>query len=203
MSSFVSHISTEIDSNISYTSLLNNVSPIMIKGVTKLLKSFINSSSDFICTHFTAPYLPEISIEDYLIRIIENTQIEESTLISSLIYIERLIFKTNIKITNLDIHRLLLTSIVLSIKYNEDKIYPQSYYANIGGVDVEELNILESEFLSAIEFELFIGENEFQELFKHFSLKQKETDFCEIDDEEFLQLENDDFETEEEIIIQF
>jgi hypothetical protein len=207
MSSFDSHISTEIESNISYSSLSNNVSPIIINGVTKLLKGFINSSSNIINSHFTAPYLPEISIEDYLIRIIENTQIEESTLISSLIYIERLILKTNTKITDLDIHRLLLTSIILSIKYNEDKIYPQHYYANIGGIKTEELNILECEFLNGIEFALFINDTEFNSfkelLFSNISLKEKETDFCEINDEEFLQLEDDDFETEEEIIIQF
>ena len=101
----------------------------------------------------------------------------------------------------------MLIQCILSIKYNEDKIYPQHYYANIGGVETEELNILECEFLNGIEFALFINENEFNSfkelLFSNTSLKEKETDFCEINDEEFLQLEDDDFETEEEIIIQF
>lgn len=208
MSSFVSHTSTEIESNNnSFVHPSNNISASVIKGITKLLKSLINSSFNFIHSNFTAPYLPEISIEDYLLRFIEYTRIEESTLISSIIYIQRLILKTNFTITNLNIHRLILTSMLLSIKYNEDNTYPQHYYAQIGGVDLEELNVLESEFLIRIEFELFVSENEFNSLkellYNNIYLKQKEQDFCEIYDEELLQMDDDDFETEEEIMIQF
>ena len=39
-----------------------------------------------------------------------------------------------------------------SIKYNEDEIYSNTFYAKIGGISKEELDILEYEFLKLIKY---------------------------------------------------
>lgn len=195
MFSSASPNSTDIDSNNSF-SYCSNISLSTIQAVIKSLNSFINSSFRLSPSLFTNTSLPEISIEDYLTRIIELTQIEESTLILSLIYIDRLCSNTNMEITELDIHKIALTAIVLSIKYNEDLIYSQEEYANVGGVDTKELTTLEAEFLNGLEFKLFINTTEFKMyrdlLYKNVPFRKKDES---VNNNEIFELENDDFKT--------
>ena len=84
-------------------------------------------------SHFTASQIPSISIEDYLERILYYARPEPSTLICSLIYIDRLCSVGKITLTNFNVHRVIFTSVFLSIKYNEDEKYKLDYYAQIGG----------------------------------------------------------------------
>ena len=114
-----------------------------------------NSESDI----FTIKSLPKLSISDYLNRIILYSNIEENTLISALIYIHII---SKIKpITKYNIHKILFTSILISLKFNEDGIYKNNYYSEIAGVSTEELLILENEFLKLIKYKLFISEKTF------------------------------------------
>ena len=105
---------------------------------------------------FSANLIPNISIEDYLIRIQTYSNIEKSTLIISLILIDRLCQISNIILTYHNIHRLIFSAILISIKYNEDTYYDNKYYAEIAGVKLKELKLLEYNFLSMIHFKLFI-----------------------------------------------
>ena len=50
----------------------------------------------------------------------------------------------------------MLIAILLAIKYNEDDFYSNTYYAKVGGINLQEINNLESEFLSLINFNLWI-----------------------------------------------
>ena len=52
----------------------------------------------------------------------------------------------------------IFSSILTSIKFNEDKIYTNSFYAKIAGISVKELIKLESAFLNLIDFKLFISD---------------------------------------------
>ena len=58
-------------------------------------------------------------------------------------------------------HKLLFAAIVLAIKYNEDEIYRNDYYADIAGVDIKELNAMESELLFKLNFELYVDSDVF------------------------------------------
>ena len=106
--------------------------------------------------------IPEISILNYLLRIIEYSNIEENTLIISLIYIYKISKKK--QITYFNIHKILFTSILISIKFNEDEIYPFYYYSQIAGISQEELMHLELNFYFLIDFNLFVN----NETFEHF-----------------------------------
>ena len=107
---------------------------------------------------FSANLIPNISIEDYLIRIQMYSNIEKSTLIISLILIDRLCQISNLTLTYHNIHRIIFSAILISIKYNEDTYYDNKYYAEIAGVTLKELKILEYSFLSMVHFKLFIQE---------------------------------------------
>ncbi len=55
----------------------------------------------------------------------------------------------------------MLTSMIISIKYNEDDCYSNNYYSKVAGISLQELNYLESEFLRLIKFDLFVDEANF------------------------------------------
>lgn len=105
---------------------------------------------------FHSTKVPQISIYDYLLRIKTYSQLEDTTLIISLILIDRFVQQSNIQLSYNNIHRILFTAVLISIKYNEDNIFTNNYYAEIAGVSVKELFTLENDFLSLVNFNLYI-----------------------------------------------
>ena len=121
-----------------------------------------NNEVNYEESPFVNVKIPKISIEDYLNRIQKYSNLEDSTLVIALIYIDRLLENQNIILSKYNVFRILLTAVLLAIKYNEDEIYDNSFFAKIFGVTIKELNKLENEFLDLIEFKLFISRKKFQ-----------------------------------------
>jgi hypothetical protein len=62
---------------------------------------------------------------------------------------------------------------LLAIKYNEDDYYSNKYYAKVGGINLDELNSLEYNFLILLDFDVFIDEETYEKY------KEKLNDFYE------------------------
>ena len=103
----------------------------------------------------------DYSLFDYLLRIQKYTQLEDSSLIIGMIYLDRICFKKGIILTRENIHRVLFCSILAAIKYNEDIIFDMKFYANIAGVSTEELSQLEKAYLKMMDFNLFVNKKTF------------------------------------------
>ena len=116
---------------------------------------------------FSSRNLPKISISDYLYRIMKYTKVEESTLIIALIYIDRFCKNKKVILTEYNVHRLLLASVVVAIKFNEDKYYKNLFYSKIGGIEVEEMNQLEIDFLIFLNFNLFVEHEVYGKYFRN------------------------------------
>jgi len=110
---------------------------------------------------FSANSIPSITIYEYLIRIQKYANIEKNTLILSLIYIDRLCKLGNIVLTYYNIHRILFTAILLAIKYNEDEFFENTYYADIAGIKVWELKVIEYNFFCICGFNLYVNDHTF------------------------------------------
>ncbi len=108
---------------------------------------------------FSLKKIPQIDIESFLKRINKYCEPEISTLIVSLIYIDKFCIDGDIVISEYNIHRILLTSIFLSLKYNEDILFSTKYYAKIFGINIKELIHLEIKFLEIINFNTFVSDN--------------------------------------------
>ena len=89
---------------------------------------------------------------------------EISTLILTYIYIKRFIKKENYIISFRNIFRLIMSCIILAIKFNENKVYKNSFYAKVGGFDVDDLNNLEYNIFSRLDFNLRVLDNDFYEI---------------------------------------
>ena len=107
----------------------------------------------------TKPFLsisPSISINDYLERLYKYSKMNISTVILILIYIDRICNINKFKLTYYIIHKLILSSMVVAIKYNEDEYYSIKVYAKLGGVTKAEMVFLEYYFVSLINFNLYV-----------------------------------------------
>ena len=116
--------------------------------------------------------VPIIKIEDYLIRLVKYSRMEISTLILTYIYIKRFIDKENYIIIFNNVFRLIISCSLLAIKFNEKKTFKNTFYAKIAGLDYKDLNNLEYNEFSRLDFNLRVLDNEFYDII---SLIYKET----------------------------
>lgn len=108
-------------------------------------------------TKFHALKAPGIGIIQYLERIHKYASCSTECFILALIYIDRLIQGNNFLLTELNVHRVIITSVLLAAKFFDDAYYNNAYYAKVGGVLVSEMNRLEVEFLFRINFSLYVN----------------------------------------------
>jgi hypothetical protein len=123
-------------------------------------------------TRFHAFKPPSITVQNYLNRVVKYVACSTECFIMALIYIDRIIQRnTYFIITSLNVHRLLITSVMLAMKFFEDSYYTNAYYAKVGGVSCSEMNALELDFLFLIDFSLNVSPDLFNryrtELIKH------------------------------------
>ena len=65
-------------------------------------------------------------------------------------------------LTELNVHRVVITGILLAAKFFDDAYYNNAYYAKVGGVLVSEMNGLEVDFLFRINFSLHVTPEVFE-----------------------------------------
>lgn len=154
--------------------LLNNIceeNKVKSDNINKNIKPFMTES------------IPSLSIKDYLIRLSQFTKINESTIILILIYIDRIGKINKFILTYRNIYKLILASMVIAIKYNEDNFYSSEVYAKLGGLSVSELNYLEFQFLILIKFSLFIEKDLFDKYYYNLLSFQEEEDNDNIEED--------------------
>eukprot|EP00164_Ancoracysta_twista_P007516 GFYU01010676.1.p1 GENE.GFYU01010676.1~~GFYU01010676.1.p1 ORF type:complete len:178 (-),score=28.89 GFYU01010676.1:209-742(-) len=113
-------------------------------------------------TIFHALKPPAISIRSYLERIFKYASCSPECFVLALVYVDRIIQRNQMLITSLNVHRLIITSIMVAAKFFDDNYYNNAYYARVGGVPTTELNSLELEFLFLINFSLHVPSDIFQ-----------------------------------------
>ncbi len=100
---------------------------------------------------------PAISIPGYVDRIQLYTRCSDCCYILGFIYIDRVLQKNHsfqIRLSN--VHRLLLAAIVVAIKFYDDTYYDNWFYAQVGGISLQEFNLLERKLLSLLSFDLHV-----------------------------------------------
>ena len=145
----------------------NTLTTILEKN--KKLKNYREILKKQSMMYFSAYTIPNISIKDYLIRIQNYSLMEKSTLILSLILIDHMCKKSNIVLTPYNIHRILFSSVIISIKYNEDSYYDNNFYAQIAGIKPNELKLLEYKFLELNDFNVYVTDVEYEQYEQYLS----------------------------------
>ena len=133
----------------------------------KKLKNYRDILKKQSMMYFSANSIPNITIKDYLIRIQNYSGMEKGTLILSIILIDHMCKKSNIVLTIYNIHRILFSSVLISIKYNEDSYYDNTFYAQIAGIKPNELKLLEYKFLELNDFNVYVKDTEYEQYEKY------------------------------------
>ena len=124
-------------------------------------RNWNKDSNGPIIKPFISKKIPNVSIQNYLDRLAKYSKIENNTLLLVLIYIDRICELNKIRLNYFNIHKLILGGLLIAIKYNEDDYFSNTFYSKVGGVTQKEINNLEYEFLTLIDFNLYVSDELF------------------------------------------
>lgn len=116
----------------------------------------------------------KISLLSYLERLISLCEIELNTAIIMGIYFERgvnLVKSSGVSLNEISIYRLILISMIVSVKYSVDEHYDNDFYSKAGGISLVELNQIEVNFLNFLNFDLNVDIYQFKQMeMKYYSI---------------------------------
>ena len=113
------------------------------------------SSHGIILTRFHSKTPPKISVLDYLYRLTKFSNLDHTVLLATLSYIDLLMIACPaFEISSLTVHRFLLAATTVACKGLRDSFYTNEHYAKVGGVHASELNILEQELLTQMNYRI-------------------------------------------------
>ena len=175
--------SGETEANSINNSSSENKQQISLVNENQIIKAIVANLNDIIEENrkrinikyitkdnlFYLDQLPNISLGDYIIHLMKYTHISISTLILAVIYIDKFCEKYKYVLTLHNIYRIILISIFIGIKYNEDLLVNANIYAQIAGICTEDLLNLEYNMCVALEFGFYVKEDLFQQYFIYFS----------------------------------
>jgi hypothetical protein len=131
-------------------------------------------------TRFHTLSPPRVPILKYLQLLREKSQCDRSCFVVAMIFLDRLVVNNSqLQITPLTVHKLTLCALLTAAKFNTDCHFPNSFWAGIGGVRNEELNVLELEFLFGLQFSLVIKNEEYAKYAEMLHLKARLPIFAE------------------------
>ncbi|KAI8622731.1 cyclin-domain-containing protein [Chytriomyces sp. MP71] len=106
-------------------------------------------------TRFHSRAIPGISVADYVRRIVKYASIEKAVVLLVLVYIDRIcdLHKT-FTISSLTSHRFLISALTSGSKAVSDIYCTNTHFAKVGGITLQELNLLEVEFCTMINWRL-------------------------------------------------
>ncbi|XP_058092268.1 cyclin-U1-1-like [Magnolia sinica] len=111
---------------------------------------------------------PNISIFKYLERIYKYVSCSPSCFVVGFVYIDRLMHKhPDSLVMSLNVHRLIVTSVMVASKVLDDVHYNNAFYARVGGVSNAELNRLELELLFLLDFGVTVSSRVFESYCLH------------------------------------
>eukprot|EP00826_Nyctotherus_ovalis_P031283 TRINITY_DN2497_c0_g1_i11.p1 TRINITY_DN2497_c0_g1~~TRINITY_DN2497_c0_g1_i11.p1 ORF type:complete len:210 (-),score=32.08 TRINITY_DN2497_c0_g1_i11:219-848(-) len=108
-------------------------------------------------TCFDAVKVPSISLRSYLARLHKYANCSDSCFVVAFAYIDRALQNGELAVSGKSIHRIVLLALLLAIKYSDDEYADNQYYSKVGGISLPELNLLESEMLRLLNFDLYVS----------------------------------------------
>ncbi|KAJ5092733.1 hypothetical protein N7456_008594 [Penicillium angulare] len=106
-------------------------------------------------TRFHSRSPPRISVQDYLQRLTTHATLSPPILLSMVYYIDRLCaLYPAFTVSSLTIHRFLISSATVASKGLSDSFWTNKTYSRVGGISMNELAMLELEFLFRVQWRI-------------------------------------------------
>lgn len=107
---------------------------------------------------FFSQYKQPFDLEFYIGRLVQYSNCSTAAFVVALIYLDRVHVACHaLSLTEMNCHRLLSTALVLAIKYLDDEVFSNAYYARVSGLTTEELNALEAAMLRILDWRLSVA----------------------------------------------
>jgi len=118
-------------------------------------------------TGFHSAVTPDISVSDFLKRIGWFCDCPKECFVIALEYIHRTVqYKPEIQVNFNSAHHLILTCLLVSVKFYDDAVLNQKYYAQVVGLPAVDISSLEKELLFLLSFDLFVLPGRYQQILK-------------------------------------
>lgn len=107
-----------------------------------------------VLTRYHSRTPPGISLYTYISRLTKFNNFTPATLLTSIYYIDLLShhYQPFFTLNSWTVHRFLLVATMLAQKLMEDFFFTNDHYAKVGGVAIGELNCLELDFLTRVDW---------------------------------------------------
>jgi phosphate system cyclin PHO80 len=112
-------------------------------------------------TSFDLNSSPNVSLFDYLARLTIYSKIDDNTIICALALLDKFLNRTKLSILDSNVYLLILTSLQVSMKMNEDVILRDVDYAFLGLISFKTLSYNESVFIHSFNYECNVSVEEF------------------------------------------
>ncbi|XP_077218274.1 cyclin p1;1 [Tasmannia lanceolata] len=142
--------------------VLSLLSSFLERAVQKNEKLLEATKRKEIITVFHGLRAPNLSIRQYIDRIFKYSNCSPSCFVLAHIYMDRFFQQPDVHLTSLNVHRLVITSVVVAAKFIDDAFFNNAYYAKVGGVSTVEMNRLELKFLFSLDFRLQVNVGTFE-----------------------------------------
>ncbi|KAJ5773531.1 hypothetical protein N7457_008427 [Penicillium paradoxum] len=108
-----------------------------------------------------AEAIPTVGFQKWVATILSTTQVSQNVILLALLFIYRLKkFNSGVKGKKGSEFRLMTVALMLGNKFLDDNTYTNKTWAEVSGIAVNEIHIMEVEFLSNIRYDLFSSEVE-------------------------------------------
>ena len=115
----------------------------------------LDMQHDAVARKFYSKKPPPIALEEYLLRLHKWCPMSTAVYLAAGLYIYRLaVIDRSVPVTSRNAHRLLLAALRVAGKAIDDRNYPHTRFARVGGVNEGELARLEIAFCFVTNFEL-------------------------------------------------
>lgn len=139
-----------------------------LKLIASLLTDVANSNCDLrreSPTAFDAVTRPDMTVLSYLTRIRKYTKFDLECFPIALIYLMRLrSVGAMYAVTPHNVHRLLITALLLAAKASDDVYHTNSFMAQCGGIRVQEINHLELEMCTKLHWKVQVAAPELESI---------------------------------------
>jgi len=106
---------------------------------------------------FFSQYKQPFAMGFYIQRLVQYANCSTAAFMTALVYLDRVHAKCpSLALTEMNSHRLLSTALVLAVKFLDDEVYSNAYYARVSGLTTAELNGLETEMLRLLDWRLSV-----------------------------------------------
>jgi hypothetical protein len=96
---------------------------------------------------------------DFLRRLHKYTKFSQECLVLAIIYVDRYnMGQSEFCLNTLNVHKMILTSVLLAAKFQDDFYYDNKAFEFAGGVNAKHLHQLELELFAKLDYNLFVSQ---------------------------------------------